>query len=199
MNKAEFIFALYEKLPSVPYKELEERLAFYIEMIDDRMEDGLSEEEAVAAIGTVEEIAAQILADIPIIKLAKETYKPKTHLKAWEIILLILGSPVWFSLLIAAFAVVLSLYATLWSVLISLWAVFVSLAACALAGIVAGSGFIVIGYGLTGIAMIGAGIFCVGLTVFLFWGCNAATKGILSLTKKIALGMKHRLMKKEEA
>jgi len=199
MNKTEFILALYKKLPSLPDKEVEERLAFYIETIDDRMEDGLSEEEAVAAIGTVEEIAAQILADIPVITLAKEACKPKTHLKAWEIILLILGSPVWFSLLIAAFAVVLSLYATLWSVLISLWAVFVSLAACALAGIVAGAGFAVIGHGFSGIAIIGAGIVCAGLTVFLFLGCNAATKGILSLSKKIALGVKHRITKKEEA
>lgn len=199
MNKAEFIFALYEKLPSVPYKELEERLAFYIEMIDDRMEDGLSEEAAVAAIGTVDEIAAQILADIPIIKLAKETYKPKHRLKAWEIVLLVLGSPIWLSLLIAAFAVVISLYAALWSVIVSLWAVFASVVACSLAGIVAGVGFAVTGYGFTGIAIIGAGIFCAGLTVFLFWGCNATTKGILFLTKKVTLGMKHRFIKKEEA
>ena len=199
MNKTEFILALYEKLPSVPYKELEERLAFYIEMINDRMEDGLSEEAAVAAIGTVDEIAAQILADIPIIKLAKETCKPKHRLKAWEIVLLVLGSPIWLSLMIAAFAVVISLYAALWSVIVSLWAIFASVVACSLSGIVAGVGFAVTGYGFTGIAIIGAGIFCAGLTVFLFWGCNAATKGILSLTKKVALGMKHRFIKKEEA
>ena len=36
-------------------KDLEERLTFYSEMIDDRMEDGMSEAEAVAAIGEVEE------------------------------------------------------------------------------------------------------------------------------------------------
>ena len=34
-------------------------------MIDDRVEDGLTEEEAVAEIGTAEEVAAQLIAELP--------------------------------------------------------------------------------------------------------------------------------------
>ncbi len=198
MSKQEFIDKLRAKLSGLPKQELEERLNFYSEMIDDRMEEGHSEKEAVSEIGSVDEIAAQIVADIPLVKIAKEKIKPKRRLKAWEIMLLVLGSPIWLSLLIAAFAVILSLYASLWSVIISLWAVFGSLVCCAFGGIVAGIVFVLSGNGLTGIAMFGAGFLCAGLSIFLFFGCKTATKGTLLLTKKIALGIKNYFVKKDE-
>lgn len=199
MSKQEFLAQLRKGLSGLPQDDIEERLTFYSEMIDDRMEDGISEEDAVCEIGHVEEIVSQIVADIPLAKLVKEKVKQKKRLNAWETVLLVLGSPVWISLLIAAFAVILSLYVVLWSVIISLWAVFGSLIACAIGGIAAGIGFACGGHGFTGIAVIGAGIVCAGLSIFLFFGCKAATKGVLILTKKIALGMKNCFMKKEEA
>ena len=51
MNKQEFIVALCDRLVGLPEQEVEDRIGFYCEMIDDRIEDGLSEEDAVAAIG----------------------------------------------------------------------------------------------------------------------------------------------------
>ena len=63
MRKQEFIYQLWKKLSDLPKEEVEERLSFYAEMIDDRMEEGLSEEEAVAAIGSTDEIAGQIVDD----------------------------------------------------------------------------------------------------------------------------------------
>ena len=48
MTKQAFLAALGERLVGLPQKDIEERLTFYSEMIDDRMEEGLSEEEAVA-------------------------------------------------------------------------------------------------------------------------------------------------------
>ena len=41
MTKLDFLFSLEKKLSSLPRKELEERLGFYAEMIEDRMEEGL--------------------------------------------------------------------------------------------------------------------------------------------------------------
>ena len=61
MTKKEFISALGKGLKRLPYEEQDKWLDFYGEMIDDRMEDGLSEEEAVAAVGSVKQIAEQIL------------------------------------------------------------------------------------------------------------------------------------------
>ena len=199
MNKQEFLAQLRKGLSGLPKDDIEERLTFYSEMIDDRVEDGISEETAVCEIGSVDALVSQIAADIPLTKLVKEKIVPKKKLKAWEIILLVLGSPIWASLLIAAFAVILSFYVMLWSVCLVLWSVFVSLAVCCLAGIAAGVYFAAGGSGLTGIAVAGAGIVCAGLSVFMFFGCTAATKGILILTKKLAIRMKNCFLKKEAA
>ena len=62
--------SLRAKLCSLPEQDVEERINFYTEMIDDRMEEGLSEEQAVAEIGSVDVIAQQVLADVPLAKLA---------------------------------------------------------------------------------------------------------------------------------
>ena len=198
MNKQAFLAQLRKGLSGLPREDIEERLTFYSEMIDDRTEEGLSEEEAVSGIGPVDTIISQSIADTPLAKIAKERISPKRRLKAWEIVLLALGSPVWLSLLIAAFAVILSLYISLWAVIISLWAVFASLIGCALGGIVGGIGF-AFDNRLAGVAMIAAGIVCAGSSIFLFYGCKAATKGTLLLTKTIALGIKNGFVKKEGA
>lgn len=199
MSRKEFLDQLRKGLSGLPQDDVEERLTFYSEMIDDRMEEGLSEEEAVGEMDSVDEIVAQTIAEIPLAKLVKEKMKPKHRLGAWEIVLLVLGSPIWVSLLIAAFAVVFSVYVALWSVIISLWAAEVSLWGAVLGGIVAGIVFALTGNGLTGVAMIGASIVCAGLSVFLFFGCKLATKGTAWLTKKMALGIKNCFIKKEVA
>lgn len=199
MNKQEFLAQLRKGLPGLPHDDREERLTFYSEMIEDRMEEGLSEEAAVCAIGNIDELILQITADISHAKHLNEGMMPKKSRKVWEIVLLVLGAPIWLSLLIAAFAVILSLYLSLWAVIISLWAVFASFIVSALGGIAAGIGLAIGGNGLTGTAMLGAGIACTGLSVFTFFGCKASTMGTVRLTKKIAAGMKNCLIKKEGA
>lgn len=198
MNKQEFLARLRQGLAGLPQDEIAERLAFYSEMIDDRMEEGLSEERAIEEIGDVEEIISQIIGDVPLTQLVKERIKPKRTLKAWEIVLLALGSPIWFSLLIAAVAVVFSFYVVLWSVIISLWSIFASMVACAFGIIVLGVGYVLVSKMLIGLGLLGAGIACVGLSIFLFFGCKASTKGLLILTGKIALSIKKGFVRKGE-
>lgn len=199
MSKQEFLEQLRKGLSGLPKDDIEERLTFYDEMIEDRMEEGLSEEEAVLKAGSVDDITSQIVADIPLAKIAKERIKPKRRLKAWEIVLLALGSPIWFSLGIAAVAVIFALYVSLWAVIISLWAVFGSFIGCAFGGIVAGVVFACTGNVFSGIAMIGAGCVCAGLSIFMFYVCRAATKGTVLIAKKFALWIKNCFIKKEEA
>ncbi len=198
MNKQEFLAALRARLSGLPKEDVEERLHFFGEMIDDRMEEGIAEEAAVSEIGSVDEIATQIVADIPLGKIAREKIKPKRRMRAWEIVLLVLGSPIWLSLAVAAFAVFLALYAVLWSLVAVLWAVFASFAVGALGGVLAGSGFAVLGHVSSGIALIGVSLACGGVSIFLFFGCGAATKGTLLLTRRIALGIKKCVVGKEE-
>ena len=189
MNKTQFLLELDKMLSQLSETEKVDWLRFYSEMIEDRMEEGLSEEEAVAAIGTVRDIAAQITADQPA-----GTAKKRNP---WMVLLLILGSPIWIAILASLFAVVLTLYISLWAIVISLWAVFASLAACGLAGVAGGIGFACGGHVLPGIALSGAGLVCAGLAILLFFGCRAATKGTAILGKKIFILIKKCFRKKE--
>ena len=198
MTKLKFLLSLHDRLSGLPQEDVEERLNFYSEMIEDRMEEGFSEEEAVAAVGSVDEVAAQIIADIPLTKIAKEKITPKRKLRAWEIVLLALGSPIWLVLGIAAFAVAISLYAVLWSVIAVFWAVFGVLAGCAFGVALVGGVLAILGNVLVGLAMVGAGLICAGLAVFAFFGCLAATKGTAILTKRIAFGIKKCFVGKEK-
>ena len=199
MTKTEFISELKKRLSGLPKEEIDERISFYGEMIDDRVEDGRTEEEAVSDIGTVDEVSAQIIADTPLTKIAKERIKPKRKLRAWEIVLLVLGSPIWLSLAIVAAAIILALYIVLWSVIVCLWSVFASFVACALGGMVSGVVIAFTENAVSGIAVIGLGFVCAGLAIFSFFGCKAATKGIVVLTKKIAIGIKKCFMRKEKS
>lgn len=199
MNKKEFIDALRLRLADLPSEELDERIGFYVEMIDDRIEEGLDEEAAVAEIGSVDSISGQILADIPLSKIAKSKIKKRRRMRAWEIVLLAVGSPIWASLLIAAFAIIISLYAVLWSLVAVAWSVFGAFGGCSLGGIAAGVLSIVHGEILIGIAFFGVSLVLAGLGIFIFFGCMAATKGMVTLTKKIVLGIKKCFVRKENA
>lgn len=199
MNKEEFLEQLRTGLSKMPLNDIEERLAFYSEMIDDRISDGYSEEEAVREVGSVNEILSQVMSEIPLTRLVKEKIKPNRPLKSWEILLLVLGFPLWFPLLIAAFSIILAFYIVIGALIISLWAVDFSFVLLAVVGIPSGIVSAFSGNGLAGVAMIGIGVTSAGLSIFLFFGCLQATKGILLLTKKFAIFIKNLFIKKENA
>lgn len=190
MSKQEFLAQLKKGLFGLPQNDIEERLTFYSEMIDDRMEEGLTEEAAVGEIGAVDDIVSQIVSETPLSKLVKEKARPTRALRVWEIVLLILGSPIWLSLLIAAFAVILAAFVVVWVVIASLWAIEASLAACSLGAVVAAMVFVLSDNALIGVAILGAGLVCGGTSILFFFGCKLATKGFIQLTKKMVLGSK---------
>ena len=199
MDKQQFLAQLRKTLSGLPEKDREERLSFYSEMIDDRMEEGLSEKDAVSAVGSVEEITSQIIGETPLAAIAKERVRGSRQLKAWEIILLILGFPIWLPLAVVAVSAIFSLYISVWSVIISLWAVFVSLAAIGFCTAAGGIALCCVGKNAQAMTMIATAFLCTGLSIFAFFGCKAATKGILALTNKIVLGIKNCFMKREDA
>ncbi len=196
MNKAEFLLALAERLPGLPWEELEDQWSFYNEMIDDHMEQGLSEEEAVAQIGSVEEVSAQIRNDLPMTTLLEQD-RSSRRLRGWEILLLILGSPIWLSLLISAAAVALSLYAVLWSVVVGLWTLPISFGAAALWTPLLTVLYAAKGEWLLAAALLGIALIFAGLAILFFFGCKAITKGSLWLTKKSFNGISS-LFRKEK-
>ena len=72
MNKTEFLAAIAEKLGALSKSDIENSLAYYSEMVEDYMENGKTEEEAVAAMGDLNDIIAQILAETPKKERAKK-------------------------------------------------------------------------------------------------------------------------------
>ena len=184
MTKKEFLKELESKLQGLPQNDLEERLEFYSEMIDDRVEEGKSEFEAVREIGDVDDVVSQIASETPLLKLVKEKAKPKRELKAWEIVLIVIGFPIWLPLLIVALALALVAYILIWILVIVTYAVELSL-------IVGGLGCIIY-YFASGfnLAFLAIGILGLGAAVFWFFVCIGATKVTLKLSKKIGLGIK---------
>ena len=91
MQKTEFLDRLRAALADLPAEELEKTLGYYAEMIEDRMEDGMDEEAAVAAMGDPEAVAREILLDAPLGTLVRAKIKPKRALSGWGILLLVLG------------------------------------------------------------------------------------------------------------
>ena len=176
MNRKEYVSKLKRRLSKLPNADVKKYVDFFNEIIDDRIEEGLSEEEALAQSGTPQEFAEQILAECGV-----KTRKMKT----WELVLLIAGSPVWFSLVVALAAIVLSLYISLWAVDICLWAADLCFAACGFAGLVAGVALIATGYFPQGLFLIGSGLICVSLGIFWFLLCDLVSNEIIKLSKTL--------------
>ena len=131
MDKKEFIKALKKELSSLSRQEKAEHLGFYSEMIDDKMEEGLTEAEAVASVGHPADIAKEILDDA---KTEAMGIKEKRKLRGWEILVLVLGSPLWASLLVVFLAVGVALFAVLWALVAVGFAVAIPFAALGFLG-----------------------------------------------------------------
>lgn len=199
MNKEQFLSAIQDKLSCLPQEDIDRSLDYYREMIEDRMEDGLSEEDAVAAMGSAEDIAAQILMDTPLPKLVKAKMKPSRTFRAWEIILLVLGSPIWLPLVLAAGIILLSLYIVLWSVILVLYAADLCIALGGICGI-AGC-FLLLFRGLIPSAcfLLGAGLICAGLAIALFFLFTLFARAALFLSKLPFRALKARVIRRGDA
>lgn len=197
MNKEIFLQELRRRLPGLPKKEIEERVAFYSEMIDDRVEDGISEEEAVADIGGVDTVIAEIMEEVPLSMLVKEKVRPKRSLRVWEIILLVLGSPLWLCFLICFLAVVLAVGIALFSVLLSVYIVEFTLATTALLfPLLMAIAYFQAGNPAAGMFSIGAGLILAGLAIFLMIGCIHLTRAVFRLCRKALTGIKTSLARR---
>ena len=189
MTKTEFLDKLRRCLAQMPPEEREKQLAYYEELFDDMLEDGMSESEAAARLGDPAEIAKELLAELPLGTLVKSRVKQEKGLSPLAIVLIVLGFPIWFSLMAAVFAVILSLLITLWAVAISLGAVVLALGVSAVAvpiavvtGAVSGPPLVLIGAALAaaGLCVLGA----LGLPpLFRSMGrlCRAIWRGVKSI------------------
>ncbi|MCL2695203.1 MAG: DUF1700 domain-containing protein [Clostridiales bacterium] len=194
MLKHEFLNLLDAHLAQLPLAERQKSLSFYAEMIDDRVEDGMTEEEAVAALGDISELAKQILLETPWQTLIK-TKMPRRQWAAWEIVLLIAGAPIWLSLLVAFFAVVFSVYVSVWAVIISLFAAIFSIIVAGLVLVIAS--FVAIASGPWWVTLLGAGLALIGAGVLTFMAMVGFSKVLIKGTVLMGKGIKSLFIRKE--
>lgn len=160
MTRDEFLGRLGELLACLPAEQVEETKAFYAEAIADRMEDGMSEEEAVAAMGTPGEVAEATLDDLPAVPRAIARTRRRSTALLW--VLAIVGSPVWVPLLAAFVAVALGGVGVVELLL-------------AVSGVI-------IGHFPYALASAGVGLGLVGVALFVGAGAWAASKQIARLS-----------------
>ena len=189
MNREEFITLLEKRLTGIPQDDIKKTVDYYNEIIFDQTEDGLSEEEVVNNLGSIDDIVKLTLSEVSFPKLMKEKLNLNRKLKTWEIVLISSTAIIWFPILIALLAVVLSLYVSLWSGVIALGASSISSLAMSLL-IVFGFIDIVTMNVSSGIFLIGIGILGLGLGILLgILTCRLA-KIMVIVCKKIVIKCK---------
>lgn len=166
MNKEQFLSEIKKRLKYLPQSDIAPSLDYYEEMIDDYIENGMTPDEAVAKMGTVDDAVDHILSE-----LSAEDLKDRRPLRAKEIVILAFASP-----LILVFAsVALALIISVWAVIVSLYAAVLSLAVSALAAIIAAVAFTVLGKISEAVLSVGAFLALSGVAVLMLFAVNKLT------------------------
>ena len=194
MTKIQFLNELRDRLEGLPKEDIDSRISFYEEAIDDRIDDGLEEEEAVEDIGTIDEVVNDILRDTPLRKIVKEKVRPKRALRAWEIVLIVLGFPLWFPLVLTAAILGLVGYLLIWVWVLVTYSVEISLIVGAVGELVLF--FVNLAAGSAPFVHLGMSIMCAGGSMLLIFGCIGATKLTIKLSAKIVTAIKRAFIKK---
>lgn len=180
MTRDEFLDRLGELLACLPAEQVEETKAFYAEAIADRMEDGMREEEAVAAMGTPGEVAEATLDDLPAVPRAIARTRRRSTALLW--VLAIVGSPVWVPPLIAFAAVAVTVYVCIWVLAFCVWIVAAALGGAGVVELVFAAGGVVIGHAPYVFASAGVGLGLVGVALLTGAGAWEASKQIARLS-----------------
>ena len=167
MNKTDFMLQLNNALHKahVPQNEARDAVQFYAECVDERVEDGATEAEAIEGLGSIDSIVESVVADLP--KAARGIGRLDSGNKALKVILLVLTFPVWGSILVSLALVAAALIAVLWSLLAAAAALWIACITAGLAGIAALVHGAANGAGQAGALGFGIGIALSGLAVVL--------------------------------
>lgn len=195
MTKQEFLAALEQRLQAIPDDERKRTIAYYDESIDDRMEDGMTEEEAVDSLESIDTIVQRIMKDTPLKTIVKTKVERKKKLETWQILLIIFTCPFWFPIGIGGVSVMFGLCMAVIGVSIGLFATVLGLCGGGVAAVVGGILTCVSRGPAYGLMMMGAGFCCVGAGIFILLGSIALVKGVVFLIKKFIQWLKKCLSK----
>lgn len=182
MTKNEFTRELKGRISHLPKSERRRILTYYYEMISERMEDGMSEAEAIDALGDLDELLSEYS------PMPKEPRRG-VRLRAWHIIMLIVGSPLWICLVAALLCIMLAFYIVIWALVVAFYAIFVALAVSGFALLMASFWGLFTGGAPYFFGLMGAGVFLCGIAIFWLLACNAFAKAMAKVTGKTSRGI----------
>lgn len=196
MNKQAFLEGLAGYLDALDPEEIKKTCAYYAEMIDDRVEEGMDEEQAVASLEPLPVIAKEILSQAPLGNLIRARARTGRRLSGGAIALIAIGSPIWLPVALAVLAVGLTLYLVFWVLVLCL---FVLDATLALSGPLMFIRAFGAGGGANLVFCIGMGLTALALAVLAFPCAMGAAKGTLWLGKWLLRKIKAPFIRKEVA
>lgn len=197
MSKADFLRLLERALMQLSEEERQKNLEYYSELLDDMMEEGMTEAEATAKLGSPNQIAQSILQEMPLGKLVSTRMKPKSGWTPLAIVLAVVGSPVWVPLLLATIAIVLAVFVSIWALGFAAVAVVIALAVAVVAAPIFAVRAAVMTLPL-GLMLLGAGLVLLGLCVLGGLMAVELCKLLWQLTVWLAHKIKGLFIRKEE-
>ncbi len=196
MDKGTFLYGLRERLAGLPQDDIEERLVFYGEMIDHRMSEGMSEEAAIASLGSMEEISSYVMSEIPLNKFVMRRVGNRSGMSGGKLVLLLLTFPIWLPFLIVAVALVFSVYTVLWALIFSFYTVVLAFAVVSVMSVPAAVLLMLVGKPAGGVFLLGAGMMMAGVTMIVFAICRKLSRGLIGATRHFAIWIKSLFVKK---
>ena len=197
MTKADFLQLLERALSQLSEEERRANLEYYSELLDDMLEEGMTEAEATAKLGSPAAIAESILQEMPLSKLVSTRMKPKSGWTPLAIILAVVGSPVWVPLLLAGVAVVAALFVSIWALAAVAVVGVLALALAVIAAPVLAVRAAVLTLPL-GLLLLGGGLVLLGLCVLGGLMAVELCKLLAQLTVLLARKIKGLFIRKEE-
>ncbi len=179
MTKMQFETSLRARLRGIPENEVNRYVEYYMEMINDRIDEGMGEDEAVAAVGHLDDIEARIRSERQqqFVNSAKPEGKKK--LSSGAAAAIIIGCILFSPLIIGLLGIAIGLVFGVIGIAIGLFFAAVGIYIGALACVAAGFGIMFIsifsfsaGMPANGLFMLGGGFFLTGISILIVIALN---------------------------
>ena len=119
----------------MPASEVADALEYYAEAIDDRVEQGLSEQQALEEIGGPAQACDAVAETVPVAKRAVAAATATRERKALIGVLLLVSAVFWVPLAFGLLGPAAGVYATIWAAVLVVWTGIGSLLACGLGAV----------------------------------------------------------------
>ena len=199
MNRKTFIQQLVDALSyRVKPHELHSIIEYYDEMIQDLMEEGYTEADAIHKLGSAKELADEVA---PVNKEIKLDVPKRWH--PGILLLLVIGFPLWGSLLLAGVCLLACVYLVIWCVpfitgILGVSAIFGGLVSSVLSPLAMSDALF---YGVTqlglGVLLFGLGIICTIFTLSISRWFTYATRQVSMFTSKFVFGARKQQVRYE--